>query len=342
MDLYRSSTLQHKLGGAISTPLLVPSFSSKGLGFMKPDAQYGFSKKHVEQISDANLIMATAKAALTQTALVSAFDISQDFIPQPKNLLLNVDLMFVDSGGYETSNYYDLSELFEGPIYKQDWTPEEHLKVLNKWPDHIPSVFISFDQNIEFAKQIEAAQKLSAKFPSQLSSFLIKPEHKTHRVIPIKSILPLIEELKHFDIIGITEKELGYSILNRMTNLAEFRLALDKAGITAPIHVFGSLDPITTCLYFFAGAEIFDGLTWSRMSYSEGLATYKANHGAIKYGIHVSDDQVKVRTLYDNIYYLISLQENMHEFAKNGDFSVFKDHGKFFMESFESLKAKLK
>jgi hypothetical protein len=34
---------------------------------------------------------------------------------------------------------------------------------------------------------------------------------------------------------------------------------LDEAGVKSPIHVFGALDPLTVCLYFVAGAEVFDG-----------------------------------------------------------------------------------
>lgn len=343
MNLARSSKLKHKLGGTFITPMLVPSFSSKGLGFISFNSKLGFPDSHEKhKISEANEIMATCSPVITDTALVSAFDISQGFIPSAENLIINVELLFVDSGGYETSNYYDFSELFEGPPYKHKWTKEKHLEVLNNWPQHMPSVFISYDQNVEFSNQISSAQVLAAKFPNQFSTFLIKPEKDTNKMIPLKSILPLIDELKHFDIIGVTEKELGHSIISRMKNLAEFRLDLDKAGISAPIHVFGSLDPITTCLYFLSGAEIFDGLTWSRLSYWNGCAAYKANYGACEIGIHESDDKIKARTLWDNLYYLQKLQEKMQEFSINHDFSVFPHHAKFLKESYHTLISKIK
>lgn len=342
MNLARSSKLKHKLGNIIATPLLVPSFSSKGLGFIPYDPKLGFKEgepKH--QISEANQIMATASQVITDTALVSAFDIAQGFIPLPENLSINVDLMFVDSGGYETSNYYDLSELFKAPPYNLKWSQDEHSKVLRQWPEHMPSVFISYDQNVEFAKQIEHAQKLGASFPNQLSSFLIKPEKPNNKMIPLKSILPVIDELKHFDIIGVTEKELGHSIMARMINLAEFRRDLDSAGITAPIHIFGSLDPVTSCLYFLSGAEIFDGLTWSRLAYFNGVAAYTANYGALEISIHESDDKIKVKTLFENIYYLQKLQNSMQEFAVTQNFDVFPQHNKFLSDAFETLKSKI-
>jgi hypothetical protein len=343
MNLARSSNLKHKLGSILTTPLLVPSFSSKGLGFIPSNKKFGFKgKPNQTKISETNQIMASASQIITDTALVSAFDVAQGFIPKPEDFIMNTELLFVDSGGYETTNYYDLSDIFKAPPYRLNWTKEEHTKVLQKWPLYMPSVFISFDQNIEFLNQVEDAQKLAAAFPKQLSSFLIKPEKKENITIPLKSIYPHIEELKHFDIIGVTEKELGHSILARMQNIAEFRMALDKAGIIAPIHIFGSLDPVTTCLYFLSGAEIFDGLTWSKFSYWNGLAAYKPNYGACEIGINIGDDQVITKTLFDNLYYLKKLESKMQEFTINQDFKVFPHHADFLQESYNTLISKLK
>ena len=48
-------------------------------------------------------------------------------------------------------------------------------------------------------------------------------------------------------------------------------MALDDAGVGIPIHVFGSLDPLISPIYWLAGAEIFDGLTWINMAYDPDL-----------------------------------------------------------------------
>src|SRR5262249_35869569 len=50
------------------------------------------------------------------------------------------------------------------------------------------------------------------------------------------------------------------------------RLALDENKMAVPIHVWGGLDPILTPLYFFAGAEIFDGVSWLRYAFVDGVA----------------------------------------------------------------------
>ena len=54
----------------------------------------------------------------------------------------------------------------------------------------------------------------------------------------------------------VIEKELGDSALVRMERIARLRRALDDAEVKAPVHVFGALDPILSCMYFLAGAEI--------------------------------------------------------------------------------------
>jgi len=95
-----------------------------------------------------------------------------------------------------------------------------------------------------------------------LREILLKPETTNQRFLQVPAIVENIRALADFDIIGLTEKEVGSSIFDRMQNIATIRLALDKAGMEIPIHVFGSLDTITTPMYFLAGADIFDGLTW--------------------------------------------------------------------------------
>jgi hypothetical protein len=145
-----------------------------------------------------------------------------------------------------------------------------------------------------------------------------------------------------FDVIGLTEKELGKTILERMKNIAELRLELDKLKIKAPIHVFGSLDPISSPLYFLAGAEIFDGLTWIRFGYHEGSAAYLHNVGAKKIGIDKTESSVKLRMLSDNYFYLIDLQNQMTKFLIDEDFSRFQFNGDFFREAYDLLRTKVR
>ena len=159
------------------------------------------------------------------------------------------------------------------------------------------------------------------------SDFLIKPETKEQEYIQINNIVRKIKELKSFDIIGVTERELGSSILQRMVNIAKIRKALNVNGIDSPIHVFGSLDPITSILYFLAGAEIFDGLTWLKYSYFNNAAIYISNFGVLnsELGINIRDSQVKSMAIVKNTYYLEKMKYTMKDFIKFGNFNLFDD-----------------
>lgn len=82
-----------------------------------------------------------------------------------------------------------------------------------------------------------------------------------------------------FHALGVTEKELGGNFKERMINIARIRKALNGVGLeNMPIHIFGSLDTVSTPLYFVAGADIFDGLTWLRFAYYKGMTIYRQNY----------------------------------------------------------------
>src|SRR6185312_9373800 len=111
---------------------------------------------------------------------------------------------------------------------------------------------------------------------------LIKTTSRSQDFVILNEVLLCKYRLSNFDVIGFTEKELGPSTLDRMVFIARLRQELEAAGLDIPIHIFGSLDTISTPLYFLAGADIFDGLTWLRYSYFDGLTLYKHNYGAMK------------------------------------------------------------
>ena len=85
--------------------------------------------------------------------------------------------------------------------------------------------------------------------------------------------------------IGVTEDEIGESMAERLTFLTELRNALEQAGLATPIHVFGGLDPLMTPLYFWAGADVFDGLSWLRYAYGDGQSLYAKGFVATEYPV---------------------------------------------------------
>jgi hypothetical protein len=304
--LARSTTLQHPFGKPITTPLLIPSFSSKGFGF-------GANRR-----PEVGELFNVSAEYLTDSVLVSAYDLHHGYVKRPRRVL--TEITFVDSGGYETSNFQDLSATFVQPLNPNPWTEEQLREVYETWPNHIPAVFVSFDRRGTVANQANKAHALLKQYPGQLHAFLVKPKTKASKRISVPDVIANVEYLARFHILGITEKELGASTLERMENVAKLRLALDDANLKRlPIHVFGSLDPISVPLYFLAGAEIFDGLTWLRFGYHRGAALYHQNCAARRYGVHHTDDQVKLLTMQQNLVFLSELTNQMRSFLNEND-----------------------
>ena len=227
----------------------------------------------------------------------------------------------------------DYSSVIDPLPAPKPWNRDLHISILANWPEERPAVFVSYDNPDErkpFVDQVDDARSLFEDHHSHLNLLLLKPETKTQNLLKatISAAVANIDKLGFFDIIGVTEKELGISFLDRMKLIARLRSALDKANINAPIHVFGALDPVSVSLYFLAGAEIFDGLTWLRYGYHNSVAMYTHNVGALYYGIHVSNNQVKVRAMTQNIYDLEDMQFRMREFLTKNDYSKFAPHEK--------------
>jgi hypothetical protein len=310
--LARSSTLKHKTGIPIKTPLLVPSFSSKGFY----TDSYG--------ISEIDIIYNATSEYITDSMLISAYDIYYEYIKTPN---YNVPVItIVDSGGYEISDDNDLSTVIYVKNIKKEWTEEKLSEVYQGLPAIYPIILVNYDhpkKRIVLKKQISEAKSFFRNFPDHLHTLLIKPETKHQKYVQIDSVLESINALANFDIIGFTEKELGSSILKRMMAISIIRRSLDDAKLRMPIHIYGSLDPITSILYFISGAEIFDGLTWIRYGFLNGNAYYYNNFGARTCGIDIDNNRTKNFMLSNNLIYLNKIKNQMEKFLVNEDFSVF-------------------
>ena len=334
--LCRVSTIRHPGSGVpLSTPLLVPSFSSKGLAT---------SKSGKSELSD---LFRVASEALTDTYLISAYDVYYEHLPRPEALDHKPELVFLDSGGYEVSTDRDYSSVIDPLPQPEDWDEDRLNSVLDAWPEHLPVIVVSYDHPEErssFSEQTEKGRRFFMGREQHLSLLLLKPETKAQRTLakPIKSAVADVDALSPFDVIGVTEKELGNSMIDRMVRIAELRLAMDAGDIRAPLHIFGALDPLSVPLYYMAGAEIFDGLTWLRYGYDRGVCVYIQNLGVERYGLHLKDDVVRARALNHNYYGLLELQERLREFEATGQFEKLIPHGELLEGARDSLKARLK
>lgn len=329
--LARKSKLHHPLGVSLETPMLVPSFSSKGFEFKKSG------------VSEIKGICSVASDFLTETMLISAYDIACQHMPKFESAI--TELTFVDSGGYEISDIHDLSSVYRYPLKIPEWSVDKLTEVYSSWPEHIPAVFVNYDHpklRISLQEQINSAQEFFTNYQNQLHTLLIKPETVYQDYIQVRNVVAHCEELKAFQIIGFTEKELGKSIINRMESIAKIRIALDEKNIDIPIHIYGSLDPITSILFFLSGAEIFDGLTWLRYGFSNGHACYWNNYGAKAIGISSSDDEIKIETIQNNLKSLFELTSQMQDFLLEYDFDKFIHNSQFFRECYDMLRIKSK
>lgn len=280
----------------IQTPMLVPSFSSKGFADIGVAWEY-FSR----QIRD--------------TLLLSAYDLFYGNINMPKQ---GADVVFIDSGGYEATVEYDLAETIHTPYQPKEWDAERHCLALEKVDTLSALVLVSFDSpQHDVRSQINQAREFFAKYPNCATDFLLKP-HRTAFIGP-NLIDENFDELSSFDILGITEKELGETIQIRAFNLMNIRTMLNQKGIDIPIHIFGCLDPISIWLYSLCGADIFDGLSWLRFVYQENLPIYR-NSWAVKNG-YLTYNEINLKALgwQKNLIALSEQQTSMGKFMSRQD-----------------------
>jgi hypothetical protein len=288
------------------TPLLLPSFSSKGF----------------PQVRE---IMNLMSEFITGPILISSYDVHYQTIPQK---ITFPQFLFLDSGGYEARIEHDLSETY-GKLHKpQPWTQRLHTSVLKQWSSKWPTIAVSYDSPAKFlslSKQIAGAVELQKRYPHLLWELLVKPETAKDAFIPFEKLITKIEHLRGFAVLGVTEKELDDSLFGAMTKIARLRTQMNARGVDIPIHVFGSLDPLTSVLYFLAGAEIFDGLTWLRFGYHEGRTMYYQNYAAIRdsSGLRRRNQDSYHEMWRNNYYYLEKLRTQMINFERTGDLGHF-------------------
>lgn len=280
---------------------------------------------------------------ITEAVLVSAYDIHYNHFSWKQ--LTFPEVIFLDSGGYEARVEHDLSEAYGQDYRPKAWTEKDHRHVVSALQSNVPVVLITYDsprRHSPIEKQVTSALKLKHDFPNFIHEVLIKPDTKNELIEP-DCVKKVINELKEFSIIGFTEHELDNRIVGRMEKIAAVRRILDAAGISAPIHVFGSLDSFSAVLYFLSGAEIFDGLTWLRFGFHNGQTIYRQNYGAIRgqNGILKSARELSHAMWVDNYYYLEALRDQMRDYVRNKQFTCFKYIGAEVESAIRQVEARL-
>jgi hypothetical protein len=177
-------------------------------------------------------------------------------------------------------------------------------------------IAVSFDAYCPIDEQVEQAREDFKLVPDAATDFLLKPEMPTNTH---GSFLRLGDKLNGFDVIGVTERELGKSAIERCRAILELRTVLDEADLNTPIHVFGSITPAAVTAYFLCGADIFDGLNWLRVGL-DGLWAGAPSEFAITNALfEIDDGNVMLELWQRNIKILQRTQHALRRFAADGD-----------------------
>jgi hypothetical protein len=281
-----------------ATPVLVPSFSSKGF----PDLGQVWKDTH---------------SYISEAALISCYDIYYGHITPFEG----PDILFLDSGGYETLTTTDLEEEYGLEYHPREWDRQKHGVVLKRLSSLSTTVIISYDSlDSAFEHQISQAKETFNQYPSAAADFLVKPVN-TPYIDPIL-MAPVMGGIEGIDLLGVTEKELGNSLIARLKTLIKLRQLLSDNGLDTPIHIFGCFDPLSIWLYFLCGADVFDGLSWLRYSFLSDVPIYRNAWPILTGQLDLTDTDLRTLSWLQNLEILKKQQQIMRHCLAAGDIMV--------------------
>ncbi len=284
----------HKL--EVSTPLIAPSFSSRGF-------------PHISNVWEE------FKHKLYGVCLVSAFDVAVGRIPADATDVVNV--VIVDSGLYETSKEYSSGKLHASAL-TGEWTRARYHDSVRDIGQKGNVILVNFDEAGKLEEQIERSSEDFSHAPRAVSDFLVKPTDPTG-LVNLPKLTQHQEALRQFDIIGITAREVGNSFLRRCGSVVTLRNLLNDTGLSTPIHVFGAINPYEVLTYFLCGADIFDGLNWLRLAF-RSHASLPVDESAMEdMKWNLTDLDLLAEEWTHNLRFLYQLQEALRRYAANGD-----------------------
>ena len=342
--LARSRQITLKSGIEFFSPLLIPSLSSGALGPIQTSPRGAPVLTTCSILHSQHLI-----GGIEDSLLISAYDIRHGFLAEKEVFKENFKdsryaqprVLVIDSGWYE-KNGSPSGSLFAVEVGKPlRWEEADYTDVIDSLDEDVCPIVVSWDHVGPYEEQIQRAQDFFGSRPHLASALLLKPPSGSRFHNFDKLSGEQIANLRAFDIVGVTERELGETILNRLISLANLRHLLDRAQVSSPVHVFGGLDPLFTPLYFAAGAEIFDGLGWLRYTYRDGVAMHWMAGTLLDKQINKRAAQAQYSGSLKNLEQIELLSDEMRLFVhKKGDWTVF-NRGDSLRPIFESLQERL-
>ena len=284
----------HKL--EVSTPLIAPSFSSRGF-------------PHICEIWEE------FKHKLYGVCLVSAFDLAEARMPADATDAVNVAI--VDSGLYETREGHSSGKLHASEL-TSEWTRARYRESVRDIGQKGNVILVNFDEAGKLEEQIARASEDFSRAPDAVSDFLVKPKGPKG-LVNLPKLIHHQEAMSQFDIIGITAREVGNSFLRRCSSVVTLRNLLSELGLCKPIHVFGAINPYEVLAYFLCGADVFDGLNWLRLAF-RSHASLPVDESAMEdMKWNLTDLDLWAEEWTHNLRFLYQLQEALQRYAANGD-----------------------
>ena len=343
----RSRRVTLRNGIMLETPALIPGLSSMAMGPLDYPGGGMDEVSTVCSIVHSELLIHGWEDAL----LVSAYDVHHKLLADPitftsdfrQSRYAQQRFLVIDSGWYEKN------AMSGGIFFEQQGRPlvwDEHLyeQTIDNLDSDVSALVVSWDvPNPEsYESQISLGQQFFAARRHLASTILLKPPGKErfHKFDQLS--MRVASNLCYFDVIGVTEKELGDSILDRLVTLVNLRKLLDDASVDAPIHVFGGLDPLCTPLLFAAGGEIFDGLGWLRYTYRDGMPLYREAAPIVNSQMDRQRMHALTSAQLRNLDEIRILRGELMLFAhSNGDWSKLRTGEQYLRVVLERLQAEL-
>ena len=282
----------------VPTPLIVPSFSSRGFPNLTDIWKEFYTK-------------------LYGVCLVSAFDVAQGDIPKDVTDLVNVVVW--DSGSFETNTGPTESNSHYAHSTPMEWTRKKYQETLKNIGERSNAIVVNFDETGTLEDQIFKASEDFSLVPHAASDFLVKPANELEWVNLPKLGLHL-DQLAQVSAIGIAAREAGDSLLTRCCSVVMLRDMLNQAGLDTPIHVFGAINPYEVLAYFFCGADIFDGLNWFRCLFRSSGSIPISDSATDDFRWNLTDSDLQIQAWTHNLRFLFQLQEGMQRFGAGGSF----------------------
>ena len=282
----------------VPTPLVVPSFSSRGFPLLTE-------------------IWNELSHKLYGVCLVSAFDVAEGRIPSDVTDLVNV--VFWDSGLFETNDEWTEANGHGAQSKSVKWTKEQYRDTLKNIGRTGNSVVVNFDEVGDLENQVLNALEDFSLVPYAASDFLVKPTYESEWVNLPKLGLYL-DRLVEVDVIGITAREAGDSLITRCSSIVMLRDMLNRSGLGTPIHIFGAINPYELLAYFFCGADVFDGLNWLRCSFRNRTSIPIGETAMEDFRWNLTDSELNMQAWTNNLRILFRLQYETQRFGAGGDF----------------------